>query len=163
MNSRGNTMRTTILLTLALATVAACGNDKAGMAKAKEASCNNVCADIRKEDEQACTDDACKQDAKAKFESCQSLCKTMANADKPPMSQEDEAKKAEADCAKNDAEACATLGGAYLLGKGGMPKDEAKGAELTKKSCEMGSAFGCELYGRAAEKGMGMPPDRKLA
>jgi TPR repeat protein len=122
-----------------------------------------VCVKIQKEELAACADDACKQEANAKLEACKGLCKTIASSKGPGKSQAEQADDAEAKCAKNDMEACATIGGAYLLGKGGKVQDEKKGLELLKKSCDGGAAFGCEIYGRAYDQGKGVEKDSAKA
>ena len=145
-----------IIVPLAVA-LAACSKSES-----KEARCTRVCDKILKEEEAACTDDACKSEAKAKFESCKGLCATIAKGPGPGggKSQSEQANDAQTKCEKNnDPEACATYGGALMLGKGGLTKDEKKGAETVKKACDAGAGFGCELYARALERGMGVAPD----
>lgn len=145
-------------LAIALATMA-CGKKDD-----KEARCNSVCAKIRDEDLAKCTDDECKRTVEETFQACKGLCHTVATADKKGgKSMNEQADEAETKCNKGDAEACATIGGAYLLGKGGKTKDEAKGLALLKKACDGKAAFGCEIYGRALEEGKGLPPDHAEA
>jgi TPR repeat protein len=45
-------------------------------------------------------------------------------------------------CNGNSANGCQQLGDAYFYGIG-VAKDEGKGAELLKKSCALGSKWGC--------------------
>jgi len=151
-------MNRTILIGLAFAlAMMACGKKDD-----KEARCNSVCAKIRDEDLAKCGDDkACKQNVEETFQACKSLCHTVATAKEGPRkSLNEQADEAETKCEKGDAESCATIGGAYLLGKGGKTKDEAKGLALVKKGCDGKSAFGCEIYGRALDEGKGIAPDK---
>jgi len=155
------TMNRTILIALALALSSmACGKKDD-----KEARCNSVCAKIRDEDLAKCgSDAACKQNVEETFQACKSLCHTVATAKEGPhKSLSEQADDAEAKCNKGDAESCATIGGAYLLGKGGKTKDEAKGLALVKKACDGKSAFGCEIYGRALDEGKGIAIDKEGA
>lgn len=151
-------MQIGVVIALALAGIG-CGNK----AEDKEARCTNVCTKIKTEDLAKCTDDACKKQVEESFEGCKSLCK-MAAGTKPaakPLS--DQANDAEAACDKGDMKSCATIGGAYLLGKAGKTKDEAKGIALLTKSCDGGDAFGCEILGRAWDQGKGVGPDSAKA
>jgi TPR repeat protein len=151
-------MKQTIVLVVALAVAAlACGKKDD-----KEARCTSVCAKIRDEDTAKCADEACKKAAADMFESCKGLCAAVASS-KPGKSLGEQADDAEARCNKGDMEQCATIGGAYLLGKGGKPKDEKKGLELLQKSCDGNSAFGCEILGRAWDQGKGVGPDKDKA
>jgi uncharacterized protein len=127
----------------------------------KEATCNRVCAKIRDEDLAKCADDECKKSVQETFGACKSLCATVAKGPGKPMNEQ--ADDAEQKCNKGDMEACATIGGAYLLGKGGKVKDEKKGLELLLKACDGKSGFGCEIYGRALEQGKGIAPDPAAA
>lgn len=148
----------TLIITVSLALAAmACGNKKDD----KEARCSSVCSKIRTEDLAKCADDACKKAVEETFQACKSLCKTVAQG--PGKSQNEQADDAEKKCQKGDAESCATIGGAYLLGKGGKEKNEAKGIELVKKACEGKSAFGCEIYARVFDDGRGAPVDKEKA
>ena len=151
----------TMMLALALALVAmACGNK----ADDKEARCSSVCKKIRDEDLAKCGDAACRKEVDETFGACKGLCKTVASAGKGGgKSMAEQADDAETKCNKGDAESCATIGGAYLLGKGGKVQDEAKGVELLKKACNGKSAFGCEIYGRALDEGRGVPADKEAA
>jgi hypothetical protein len=152
-----------IALTVALAAIAAIA---CGKKADKEARCNSVCAKIRDEDLAKCSDDACKKAVQETFEACKGLCHTVATSKGDGgggKSMAEHADEAEAKCAKGDAESCATIGGAYLLGKGGKVKDEKKGVELVKKACDGGSAFGCEIYGRALDEGRGLAVDKEGA
>lgn len=146
-----------MFVALALVTMA-CGNKK----EDKEARCNSVCTKIRDEDLAKCADDACKKAVHETYGACKSLCATVAKG-KTGKSMNEQADDAEKKCEKGDMEACATIGGAYLLGKGGKTKDEKKGVELLKKACDGGSAFGCEIYGRALEQGRGVTADPAAA
>ncbi len=130
----------------------------------KEATFNRVCTKIRDEDLAKCTDDACKKSVQEAFDACKSLGKTVANADKGGgKSLSEQADDAENKCNSGDADACATIGGAYLLGKGGKTKDEAKGVGLVKKACDGKSPFGCEIYARALDEGKGVAVDHEGA
>jgi TPR repeat protein len=155
------TMNRALMLTFALALSAmACGKKDD-----KEARCSSVCKKIRDEDIAKCAGDkACTASVDETFQACKGLCKTIANA-KPGQgkSMNEQADDAEAKCNKGDAESCATIGGAYLLGKGGKTKDEAKGVALVKKACDGKSAFGCEIYGRALDEGRGIAVDKEGA
>jgi TPR repeat protein len=158
------TMTRTMMITLALALFAtACGKKE----EDKAAACTRVADKIRKEELAKCTadDKECKNMAEEMFQGRKSLC-TMAakSAEKgPPKSMTEQADDAEAKCNKGDAESCATIGGAYLLGKGGKEKNEAKGLELVKKACDGKSPFGCEIYGRALDDGKGIAVDKEGA
>jgi hypothetical protein len=154
-----------LALVVAIALVPSC--------KSKLEKCNGVCAEIRAEDEAACAGDkACLEDAAAKHESCRSLCDT-AVGEGSKRSEKDSDKKSgeggtpadkdEKACEGGDADACANTGGRYLLGKDGRSKDEPKGAAILKKACDLGSGFGCEIYGRALNDGRGVPKDVKAA
>lgn len=148
-----------IALALMAATVACSKKDD------KEARCNSVCAKIRAEDLAKCGSDAeCKHQVEEAFQACKGLCHTIATT-KPGehKSMNEQADEAETKCSKGDAESCATIGGAYLLGKGGKVKDEKKGVELVKKACDGKSAFGCEIYGRALDEGRGVDVDKEGA
>ena len=46
------------------------------------------------------------------------------------------------DAAENGARACSLLGALYVAGDG-IPKDVAKGQELSELGCERGDSFGC--------------------
>jgi hypothetical protein len=154
-------MKRTIGVGLALALAAmACGKSPS-----KEERCNSVCAKIRDEDLAKCGDDkACRTNVEETFQACKGLCHTVATAkDGPRKSLNEQADDAEKKCASGDADSCATIGGAYLLGKGGKEKDEKKGAELLKKACDGKSAFGCEIYGRALDEGRGVAVDQEGA
>ncbi len=154
----------TIIIGVALALAAmACGKKDD-----KEARCNSVCAKIRDEDLAKCADAACRASVEETFQACKGLCKTIADVDKNKgkgkgKSMAEQADDAETKCEKGDAESCATIGGAYLLGKGGKVKDEAKGVALLKKACDGKSAFGCEIYGRALDDGRGVTVDKEGA
>ncbi|HEY5950686.1 MAG TPA: tetratricopeptide repeat protein [Kofleriaceae bacterium] len=151
-------MNRTILITLAFALSAmACGKKDD-----KEARCNSVCAKIRDEDLAKCgSDAACKHEVEETFQACKGLCHTIATTKEGPhKSMNEQADDAEKKCANGDADSCATIGGAYLLGKGGKVQDEKKGVELVKKACDGKSAFGCEIYGRALDEGRGVAVDK---
>lgn len=138
--------------------VTGCGKDEK---KEKEAACTNVCKKIRDEDLAKCPDAACRQNVEETFQACRGLCKTVANGPKGKgKSLAEQVDEAEAKCNKGDAESCANLGGAYLLGKGGKEKDEKKALELLKKACDGKSAFGCEICARALDEGRGTAPDK---
>jgi TPR repeat protein len=136
--------------------------------KSKIEKCNDMCAKIKAEDESACAGDkSCLADVEAKHESCRSLCDAAVGEgkEKRESKKDDEgegtpADKDEKKCEKDDAEACANTGGRYLLGKDGRSKDEKKGAALLDKACKLGSAFGCEIWGRALDDGRGVPVDK---
>jgi uncharacterized protein len=149
-------MNRTILIALAFAVSAmACGKKDD-----KEARCNSVCAKIRDEDLAKCgSDEACKKNVQETFQACKSLCHTIATSKGPGKSMDQQADDAEKKCSSGDAESCALIGGAYLTGKGGKTKDEAKGVELLTKACDKKSPMGCEFLGRAYEEGRGVPPD----
>ena len=154
----------TILLALVFAVAAmACGKKE----EDKTAMCNRVAGKIRDEELAKCGDDKeCKQQAEEMFQGRKDICIMAAKAsDKkgPPKSLNEQADDAEKKCNSGDAESCATIGGAYLLGKGGKEKDEAKGLALVKKACDGKSAFGCEIYGRALDEGKGIAPDKEGA
>ncbi|MBL9023550.1 MAG: sel1 repeat family protein [Myxococcales bacterium] len=142
--------------------------------KSKLEKCEGVCDKIRAEDEAACAGDkACLEEAAAKNKSCYSLCDTAVGSGAKKSGGDDEKKgdsesgspadKDEGACERGDAEACANIGGRYLLGKDGRTKDETKGATLLKKACDLGSGFGCEIYGRALNDGRGVAKDLKAA
>jgi uncharacterized protein len=142
--------------------------------KSKLEKCNDVCAKIEAEDKAACGGDKeCLKMVDDKIDSCKALCDSAvgegAKDRKSDKSDDKEsgsgspADKDEKACEKDDAEACANIGGRYLLGKDGRSKDETKGAQLLKKSCDLGSGFGCEIYGRALNDGRGVPKDQKAA
>lgn len=151
----------TMMLALTLAVFAmACGKKDD-----KEARCTSVCAKIRNEDLAKCGDATCRKEVEETFQACKGLCKTVAQAGKGGggKSMAEQADDAETKCGNGDADACATIGGAYLLGKGGKAQDEKKGVELLKKACDGKSAFGCEIYGRALDEGRGLAVDKEGA
>jgi TPR repeat protein len=151
-----NKLQFSITMCLALAAMA-CGNKEAD----KEARCSSVCTKMRDEDLAKCADEACRKSVDETFQSCKSLCKTVAKG--PPKSMNEQADDAEAACSKGDMEKCATIGGAYLTGKGGKTKDEKKGIELATKACTGGAGFGCEIVGRAHADGRGIPVNKDEA
>lgn len=154
----------TIMFGLGLGLVLALSAMGCGKKDDKEARCTSVCKKIRDEDLAKCADAACRTNVEETFQACRGLCKSVANADKSKgKSMAEQADEAEAKCNKGDAESCATLGGAYLLGKGGKAKDEKKALELLKKACDGKSAFGCEIYGRALDDGRGIEVDKEGA
>jgi TPR repeat protein len=154
-------MRTTIIpITIALSfSLLVSGCTKA---ESKEARVKRVCDKLLKEETAACTDDDCKEEAKAKFESCISLSKTVgaseAGGGGSKGSMEDQVAEKKKLCDGGDQDACSMYGAALMLGKG-VEKDEAKGAGVVKKACESGNASGCEMYARAFERGMGVAAD----
>ncbi len=150
-------MTRTILIALAFAVSATACSKKDD----KEARCSSVCAKIRDEDLAKCAGDkACQQQVEETFQACKGLCHTIATTKGPRKSMNEQADEAETKCDKGDADACATIGGAYLLGKGGKVKDEKKGVALLKKACDAKSAFGCEIYARALDEGRGIDVDK---
>jgi TPR repeat protein len=155
--------RTLMITTLALALFAmACGKKE----EDKEAVCTRVAKKIRDEEVAKCAGDKeCLKTADEMYTGRKDLCIMAAkSAEKGPRkSMSEQADEAETKCDKGDAESCATIGGAYLLGKGGKTKDEAKGLALVKKACDGKSAFGCEIYGRALDEGKGIAPDKEGA
>ncbi len=164
-----NTLRFTLGAALAAATLLP-------SCKSKLEKCNDVCAKMEAEDKAACGGDKeCIKSVEEKDEACKALCDTaVGEGAKERKSKKDDdddksgssgtpADKDEKACEKDDAEACANTGGRYLLGKDGRSKDEAKGAQILKKACDLGSGFGCEIYGRALNDGRGVPKDQKAA
>ena len=156
-------MNRTILIGLAFALATmACGKKQDD----KEAACSRVAAKIRDEELAKCAGDKdCQHEAEEMFQGRKDICKMAAKANEggKPKSLNEQADDAEKKCDKGDAESCATIGGAYLLGKGGKEKDETKGLALVKKACDGKSAFGCEIYGRALDEGKGIAPDKEGA
>ncbi|HEY2738789.1 MAG TPA: SEL1-like repeat protein, partial [Thermoanaerobaculia bacterium] len=51
------------------------------------------------------------------------------------------------------AEGCSNLGSMYKRGRGGLPVDLAKAAELYGKACKMGYQIGCEQLGELGKQG----------
>jgi TPR repeat protein len=54
---------------------------------------------------------------------------------------------------------CTQLGQRYAAGSGGVAKDEALGARLFQRACDLGDAEGCNKLGLAFESGEGVPVD----
>jgi hypothetical protein len=143
--------------------------------KSKLEKCTDVCAKIRAEDEERCSGDkSCVAGAKEKSRSCTNLCETAfgdkKSSGKSKSTSDDDdddeevavspADKDEKACTnKDDKDACANTAGRYLLGKDGRSKDESKAVPIAKKACDLGSGFGCELYGRILDDGRGVPKD----
>jgi hypothetical protein len=63
-------------------------------------------------------------------------------------------------CEKNEAAACAKLGGMFARGEGGVQKDELKARLLLQKGCDGGVKAACAEVQRmnAAGVGQGAPP-----
>jgi uncharacterized protein len=159
-------MTTTRTMMLATATAVALALVAMACSKKddKEARCTSVCKKIRDEDLAKCGDAACRQNVDETFQACRGLCKTVASAEKGKgKSMAEQADDAEGKCNKGDADSCATIGGAYLLGKGGKAPDEKKAIALLNKACDGKSAFGCEILGRAHDEGRGVAPDKERA
>jgi TPR repeat protein len=146
--------------------------------KSKLEKCMNACEKIKAEDQAACAGNAsCLASIEMSFESCSNICE-IAMGDGSKRSSSDGTDKSsrgllpesgvptqsaadrdEQACEAGNAEACANTGSRIFLGREGRSKDEARGAALLKKACELGSAFGCEIYGRALDDGRGVPKD----
>lgn len=146
--------------------------------KSKLEKCMNACDKIKAEDQAACAGNAsCLASVEMTYASCSNLCEmAMGDGSKRPSSagadtsgrklspesslpSQSAADRDDKACEAGNAEACANAGSRVFLGREGRSKDEAKGAALQKKACELGSAFGCEMYGRALDDGRGLPKD----
>jgi TPR repeat protein len=152
-------MRTIIVTALVSLLFLGCSKEES-----KEAKLNRICEKIHKEETAACAgEQACLDEAKSKLGACKQLSKTVGETEKggAPKSMEDQVSDEQKKCDGGDQDACATLGGAYMLGKG-VDKDEKKGFELAKKACDANNANGCEMLARAYERGMGVTADKAL-
>jgi TPR repeat protein len=58
---------------------------------------------------------------------------------------------------------CTQLGERYTAGSDGVTKDEALGARLFQRACDLGDASGCNKLGLAFESGDGVPQDYERA
>ena len=58
---------------------------------------------------------------------------------------------------------CTQLGERYVAGSDGVTKDEALGARLFQRACDLGDASGCNKLGLAFEGGEGVPQDYERA
>jgi TPR repeat protein len=58
---------------------------------------------------------------------------------------------------------CTQLGERYTAGSDGVTKDEALGARLFQRACDLGDASGCNKLGLAFESGEGVPQDYERA
>jgi hypothetical protein len=58
---------------------------------------------------------------------------------------------------------CTQLGERFAAGSGGVTKDEALGARLFQRACELGDASGCNKLGLAFESAEGVPQDYERA
>jgi hypothetical protein len=123
--------------------------------KSKLEKCNNVCFELNKEELAACSGDACRREANEKLDACKDLCATVAG---PRPAPPDATQLAKA-CEGGDAKKCEDLGGLFLLGRGGMVKDEAKARTLFAKACELGNIASCEFAGKMMRDGRGGPAD----
>lgn len=127
--------------------------------ESKEAKMARICDKVHKEEADACAGDKdCLAEASAKLEACKGLAKTIGNTEKG-KTMEEQGADVKKKCEAGDQTECATYGAALMLGRGGFEKDEAKGFEVVKKSCESGNGNGCEMLARAYEKGMGVAAD----
>lgn len=61
----------------------------------------------------------------------------------------------EGHCAKNDGNACLSIGSAYIYGVF-VNQDYAHGFELLSKACELGEGFGCWTLGMLYRDGVGI-------
>ena len=58
---------------------------------------------------------------------------------------------------------CTQVGERYAAGSDGLTKDEALGARLFQRACDLGDASGCNKLGLAFESGDGVPQDYERA
>ncbi len=105
-------------------------------------------------------DDCLAQCALGHPASCYQLGRVLEDAVPPDHS--GAAKAFASACERGDIDGCASLGAAYMHGRG-VARDPAKGVDLFRHACEAGSGHGCSNLGVAADNGDGAPKDVKLA
>ena len=66
-------------------------------------------------------------------------------------------------CLRGQAQACAVVASAYLLGVGGLGQDAPKAAVLYERACRLGHTTSCAVLGALYAEGKGVPVDAMRA